>query len=177
MVRYFIAMIKFALWVVGAAFAVALISPYGGQHVPVAPVQAVMTVHALPVAEAAGNGLADVTLTRSADGHFYADAIINGATIHVLVDTGATTVALSRADAQAAGLQFSEGDFTGTAQTAGGDIKLKPVTLDRVGIGAVEARNVDAVVVDSKMNVSLLGQSWLRRVGNVQIAGDRMVLR
>jgi aspartyl protease family protein len=86
-------------------------------------------------------------------------------------------VALSRADAQAAGLQFSEGDFTGTAQTAGGDIKLKPVTLDRVGIGAVEARNVDAVVVDSKMNVSLLGQSWLRRVGNVQIAGDRMVLR
>jgi aspartyl protease family protein len=176
-VRYSTAMMKFALWVVGAAFAVALISPHGAQRVPIATVQPVMARGTPPVAEAAGNGLADVTLTRSADGHFYADAVINGATIRVLVDTGATTVALSRADAQAAGLQFSEGDFIGTAQTAGGDIKLKPVTLDRVGIGAVEARNVDAVVVDSKMNVSLLGQSWLRRVGNVQIAGDRMVLR
>jgi aspartyl protease family protein len=145
--------------------------------VPVGPAPPVTANGAAPTVEAAGNGLADVTLTRSPDGHFYADAIINGATIHVLVDTGATTVALSRADAQSAGVQFSEGDFTGTAQTAGGDVRLKPVTLDRVGIGPVEARNVDAVVVDSKMNVSLLGQSWLRRVGTVQIIRDRMILR
>ncbi len=170
-------MMKFALWVVGAAFVFALLSPRGAERVPVGPAQPVVANVAAPTVEAAGNGLADVKLTRSADGHFYADAIINGATIHVLVDTGATTVALTRADAQAAGLQFSEGDFTGTAQTAGGDIRLKPVKLDRVGIGPVEARNVDAVVVDSKMNVSLLGQSWLRRVGNVQITGDRMILR
>jgi aspartyl protease family protein len=170
-------MMKFALWVVGAAIVFALLSPRGAQRVPVTPVQPVTAKIAAPVVEAAGNGLADVTLARSPDGHFYANAIINGATIHVLVDTGATTVALTRADAQAAGVQFGEGEFTGTAQTAGGDIRLKPVVLDRVGIGAVEARAVDAVVVDSKMNVSLLGQSWLRRVGNVQIIGDRMILR
>jgi aspartyl protease family protein len=170
-------MMKFALWVVGAAFVFALLAPRSAQQEPVAPVQPVVPKIAAPVVEAAGNGLADVTLTRAPDGHFYADAIINGATIHVLVDTGATTVALSRADAEAAGVQFSEGDFTGTAQTAGGNIRLKRVMLDRVAIGPVEARNVDAVVVDSKMNVSLLGQSWLRRVGTVQITGDRMILR
>lgn len=177
MAGYCPVMMKFALWVLGAAFVFALLSPREAQRVPVAPVPPVVAGIYRPVVEAAGNGVADVTLMRSPDGHFYADAIINGATIRVLVDTGATTVALSRADAQAAGVQFGEGEFTGTAQTAGGDIRLKPVVLDRVGIGAVEARNVDAVVVDSRLSVSLLGQSWLRRVGNVQIIGDRMVLR
>jgi aspartyl protease family protein len=170
-------MVKFALLAVGAAIVVALVMPRTQQAAPVAAVQPAVAGVASPVTDAAGNGLADVTLARAPDGHFYADAIINGATIHVLVDTGATTVALTRADAQAAGLQFSAGEFTGTAQTAGGSVALKPVVLDRVGIGAVEARNVDAVVVDSALNVSLLGQSWLRRVGKVEIAGDRMVLR
>ncbi len=166
---------KFALWAVVAAVGIATIMPHGPPSAPVAAVQRGEV--APPVAQLAGNGLAEVTLTRAPDGHFYADALINGATIHVLVDTGASTVALTRADAQAAGIQFSGGDFTATAQTAGGAVALKPITLDRVGIGAVEARNVDAVVVKSTLSVSLLGQSWLRRVGNVQIAGDRMVLR
>lgn len=163
--------------VVGAAIVVATVATRVPSDVPVVSATPNRAVPTTPIVEAAGNGLADVTLARAPDGHFYADAIINGATVHVLIDTGATTVALTRADAQAAGLQFATGDFTGTAKTAGGDVALKPVTLDRVGIGPVEARNIEAVVVDSNLNVSLLGQSWLRRVGNVQIAGDRMILR
>jgi aspartyl protease family protein len=170
-------MLKFALLVLGTAVVAALVMPRTQEHAGVAAARPSIAAVAAPVPDAAGNGLAGVTLNRAPDGHFYADAIINGATIHVLIDTGATTVALTRADAQAAGVQFSAGEFTGTAQTAGGNIAFKPVMLDRVGIGAVEARNVDAVVVDSALNVSLLGQSWLRRVGKVEIAGDRMVLR
>ena len=172
---------KFALWIIGMAFVAAWLTPRGPQPVAASIADTTETrssdseTHATP--EAAGNGFADVTLTRASDGHFYADAMINGAPIHVLIDTGATTVALTRADAQAAGVQFSSGEFTGTAQTAGGDVALKPVTLDRVGIGPVEAHQVEAVVVDSSLNVSLLGQSWLRRVGNVTIEGDKMVLR
>lgn len=170
-------MVKFAICVVGVVFALAVASQRLPHDAPAASIGLAAVRPVAPPVEAAGNGLADVTLARAADGHFYADAMINGATIHVLVDTGATTVALTRADAQAIGLQFSNGDFTGKAKTAGGEVSLKPVTLDRVGIGPVEARDIDAVVVDSPMSVSLLGQSWLRRVGNVQIAGDRMVLR
>jgi aspartyl protease family protein len=168
-------MVKFAVLTLCAAFLVALMMPRASVTPP--RVESATTAAVATVPESAGNGLAEVSLSRASDGHFYADALINGATIHVLVDTGASTVALTRADAQAVGLQFSNGDFTGTAQTAGGKVAMKPVTLDRVAIGAVEARNVDAVVVDSALNVSLLGQSWLRRVGNVQIAGDKMVLR
>ena len=59
-----------------------------------------------------GNGYADAAIARSADGHFYADLMVNGAPVHFLVDTGASVVALTRDDAQKVGLQFSEGEFT-----------------------------------------------------------------
>jgi aspartyl protease family protein len=97
--------------------------------------------------------------------------------VHFMVDTGASMVALTRDDAQRIGLQFSDGDFTGAAQTAGGQVKLKPVTLDRVTLGALEANQVEAAIVGEGLGQSLLGQSWLRQVGKVTIEGDRMVLR
>src|SRR3546814_11309539 len=76
------------------------------------------------------------------DGHFYADAQVGAATVHFLIDTGATAVALSRADAQRAGISPRAGEFTGTARTANGTVPLKPVTIDRIRIGPLEARNV-----------------------------------
>ncbi len=124
-----------------------------------------------------GNGLAANELNRSPDGHFYADLMVNGAPVHFLVDTGASTVALTRQDAQKVGLQFSDGEFTSKAKTANGEVALKPVTLDRVTLGPLEATQVDAAIIDQGLDISLLGQSWLRRVGTVTIEGDRMVLR
>jgi aspartyl protease family protein len=124
-----------------------------------------------------GNGFAETSLDRAPDGHFYADVMVNGTSIHFMIDTGASMVALTRDDAQRIGLQFSDGDFTGAAQTAGGQVKLKPVTLDRVTLGALEANQVEAAIVGDGLGQSLLGQSWLRQVGKVTIEGDRMVLR
>src|SRR3546814_6411871 len=72
------------------------------------------------------------------DGHFYADAQVGAATVHFLIDTGATAVALSRADAQRAGISPRAGEFTGTARTANGTVPLKPVTIDRIRIGPLE---------------------------------------
>lgn len=126
---------------------------------------------------AAGNGFAEATLSRAADGHFYADAQVNGATVRFLVDSGASAVVLTRADAQRAGVPAGPGDFTAVAQGAGGDVRLKPVMLDRVAIGPVAARSVQGAVAEDDLHVSLLGQSFLARVGTVAIAGDRMVLR
>lgn len=117
------------------------------------------------------------TLIRAPDGHFYADAMVNGVPVHFVVDTGATTVALTRTDAQAAGLTVADADFTATAKGAGGDIKVKPVQLDRVALGSIEARQVDAAIVQNDMPVSLLGQSWLKNVGTVSISDNRMVLK
>jgi aspartyl protease family protein len=124
-----------------------------------------------------GNGYNAVTLTRADDGHFYTDATVNGTVIRFMVDTGASTIALTKADAQSAGLHFSSGEFTGFAQGAGGKIPVKSVMLDRVAVGTMEARGVPAAILDGELRVSLLGQSWLSRVGRVTIENDRMMLR
>ena len=124
-----------------------------------------------------GGGGRQLVLERAPDGHFYTDARIGNTTVHFLIDTGASNIALSRDAARAAGVAPSQSEFTGTASTANGTVALAPVTLDRVAIGPFEAHDVDAVVVDTPMDVSLLGQSWLRSVGTVTISGDRMILK
>lgn len=125
----------------------------------------------------AGNGSATYTITRAADGHFYADVRINGTISRMLIDTGATSVILTRSDAQRAGIQARPGEFTAIARTAGGQIGLKPVTIDRIALGTVDSRNVEAMVAETDLPVSLLGQSFLERVGTVEISGNELRLR
>ncbi len=117
-----------------------------------------------------------IILEREADGHFYADASINGQTIRMLVDTGATAIALSRADARRAGVGISIGMPMVVGQGAGGDVHGELVTLDRVSLGGAAAEEMTAVVLDGG-EMSLLGQSFLSKFDSVEIKGDRMVLR
>lgn len=141
------------------------------------PVRPTLTVAAPPAPAdmqlAANNA---VTLSRQADGHFYADVQINGTPIRMLVDTGASGLALSRADARRAGLGISIGMPDVVGQGAGGAVKGEYVTLDRVSLGGASAEAVPAVVLDGG-GQSLLGQSFLGRFASVEIKGDRMVLR
>jgi aspartyl protease family protein len=123
---------------------------------------------------AAGNGFASREIPRAPDGHFYLDAQVNGAQVHFLVDTGASMVALTSADAQRAGIALPSARTT--AQGAGGAIEIVPVTIERIAAGPLEAREVEGAVARD-LPVSLLGQSFLSRIGTVQISGDRMVLR
>ena len=122
----------------------------------------------------AGNGYASREIPRAPDGHFYLDALVNGAEVHFLVDTGASMVALTAADAQRAGIALPA--ERALAQGAGGTVEIIPVTIDRIAAGPLEARNIDGAVARA-LPISLLGQTFLSRVGNVQISGDRMVLR
>jgi aspartyl protease family protein len=113
-------------------------------------------------------------LQRGPDGHFYADAQVNGATIRFMIDTGASVVVLTPEDAQRAGIQLpSERSY---AMGVGGPVEIVPVMLDRIAIGGIEARNVQGAVTE-ELPVSLLGQSYLQRVSSVEIHGDTMVLR
>lgn len=121
-----------------------------------------------------GNGFARQQLTRAPDGHFYAEAQVNGARVRFMVDTGASVVALTPADARRAGIAL--GDDRSVAVGAGGEVEVVPVTIDRIAIGALAAGDVRAVVAQD-LPVSLLGQSFLAQVGTVEIRGDTMVLR
>lgn len=118
-----------------------------------------------------------VVVARGHEGHFTTQATINGATIPMVIDSGASLVVLRREDALAAGISVFPSEFTGTAQTAGGTVKTKRVMLDRIGIAGIERRNVAAAVVDANLPTSLLGQSFLAQLNEVRMAGDEIILR
>ena len=114
-------------------------------------------------------------LERDRTGQFHLDAAVNGNQTKFLVDTGAASVALTLADAEAAGLAVNPDAFVPIVQTASGQGYGTVVMLDRLEIGDTELHNVGAIVVKD-LGVSLLGQSVLARMGRVEMKGDRMVI-
>jgi len=121
-------------------------------------------------------GSGTVTLERARDGHFYAEAQVNGMPVHFLIDTGATGIALSREDAQKAAIPMDPAMRQVVGKGASGDIEGQFVTLDRVSLGHKEVRGADAAVLEGGTQ-SLLGQSFLAEFGSLSIEGDKMVLR
>ena len=128
-----------------------------------------------PVADRAGNGIGSLEIKRAADSHFYVEALVNGIPVRFVVDTAATKVVLTKADAQRAGLAAGEYNLRGRG--AGGEVRLMPITIARLGLGVVTAEQVPAMVAEDGLPVSLLGQSYLSRIGSVAIEGDTMTLR
>lgn len=124
----------------------------------------------------AGWSTGETELPRSGDGHFYAQAEVNGMPVEFLVDTGASVVALTGADASALGLFWTDGEVGVIGSGASGPVMGVPVTLDSVQLGGHEARTVKAVIIPEGLGISLLGQSFLSTVNPVRIEGDRMVL-
>lgn len=124
-----------------------------------------------------GYGGREIVIERKPDGHFYADAAINGQMVRFLIDTGASGVALTVKDAQHVGLFFSPNEFTVVGRGASGEVRGKLVTIDRIALGHVEARQVPGAIIDKGLDISLLGQSFLSRIGSVRIADNRMTLR
>lgn len=121
-------------------------------------------------------GSGSVTLERARDGHFYAEAQVNGMPIKFLIDTGATAIALSREDAQRAAVPTDPAldEVVGTG--ASGPVKGQFVTLERVSLGPTQVRDIDAAVLAGGTQ-SLLGQTFLSQFQAVTIEGNKMVLR
>lgn len=118
----------------------------------------------------------DLVLARAGDGHFYADVRVDGETVRMLVDTGATVVALTGEDADAMGIVWDQGQVQPVARGANGTVYGVPVTIERMEVGEFEATGVQALVVPEGLGISLLGQSFLAQVPKVEIDADRMVL-
>lgn len=118
----------------------------------------------------------ETRLPRQHDGHFYADAIVDGQSTRMLVDTGASVIALTGEDAQAIGLTWDAEDVHPVARGANGAVYGVPVTLQQVSLGGLEAHEVKAIIVPEGLGISLLGQSFLSRIGRVEIRDGAMVL-
>ena len=118
----------------------------------------------------------EIALERSGDGHFYADVAVDDVALNMLVDTGASVVALTGEDAEALGLSWASSEVRPVARGASGPVYGVPVTLERVQLGHIEARDVQAIVVPEGLGVSLLGQSFLSQIERVEIGQERMLL-
>lgn len=124
------------------------------------------------------DGTQEVILNKSMSGHFQTDALVNGTAVHMLVDTGASSVVLSRTDAQAVGIDVDGLAYTVSVMTANGRTSVAPVRLTEIAIGPIVRRNVSALVAqDGQLEQSLLGMTFLSTLGSLQMQTDKLTLR
>lgn len=123
-------------------------------------------------------GQQEVVLQRRLDGQFAADATINGHEVSMLVDTGASSIALTFEDAERIGLDPANLSYTVTVMTANGRALAAPVTLSDIAIGPIERRNIRAMVAaEGRLDRSLLGMSFLSTLDFLQMRADELRLR
>jgi aspartyl protease family protein len=131
---------------------------------------------AAPVALGGGvpaSSAREVVIPAGAGGHFVTSGSINGRPVRFMVDTGATLVALGKAEAQRLGIDLRQAE-PALSQTAGGVVRVQLVKLASVKVGDVELYNVAGVVVPGEMPQVLLGNSFLSRL---QMRRDNDLLR
>jgi aspartyl protease family protein len=132
---------------------------FGGQRVtlPLGGTQA-----NLGGAGGAGGGSGRIVVTADNLGHFSPSGAINGRSTVFLVDTGASAVAMGRAEAERLGIDWKKGR-PGRTGTANGDVDVHVVSLAQVRVGEVTVYDVPAVVVPAAMPYVLLGNTFLNR--------------
>src|SRR5262245_21310969 len=129
-----------------------------------------------PQLKAAGSPA--VELKAGAFGHYRAQAEINGRPVEVLIDSGASLVVLSHEDAERVGLRLRAEDYSQRVSTANGATRVAPVTLDRISIGDISVRHVEAAVSEpGKLGQSLLGMTFLGRLQRVDMRGGLLILQ
>lgn len=168
---------------IAAVAIVAIVSAVGAAKTVVAldvasrqpQVEAQAAVAAAPGAGA--QALQPASITKASDGHFWAEAAINGKAVRVLVDTGATTVALTHEDAVRLGFNPAPADYTYTVTTADGQTKAAPVKLTMVSVAGARVDNVDALVIEKGLSTSLLGMTYLGRLSKIEATQTSLILR
>ncbi len=117
-----------------------------------------------------------IEVPRERDGHYYLTLELNGAPVRFVVDTGATDVVLSQADARSIGIDPESLRYSGTARTANGTVRTAPIRIDQVRLGEFTDRGLMAWVNEGTMDISLLGMTYLQRFARIEIARDRLIL-
>ncbi|MDJ0613268.1 MAG: TIGR02281 family clan AA aspartic protease [Rhizobiaceae bacterium] len=110
-------------------------------------------------------------------GHYTVTARMNGRKVDVLVDTGATTVAINRSTARRLGINLNASDFKYQVNTANGSVRAASAIINRIQIGRVSANNVRAAVLpDKSLDGTLLGMSFLNQMRSFEIRNGELVL-
>jgi aspartyl protease family protein len=117
-----------------------------------------------------------VRFTAGQDGHFRVDAMVNGAPVKFLVDTGANIVVLTQADARHIGLDPDGLAYTAKVATANGTAPAAPVLISEIVVGPIRMTDVVAVVDRQNTMTSLLGMSFLSRLQGYEVSAGALTL-
>jgi aspartyl protease family protein len=118
-----------------------------------------------------------MVIKAGSHGHFFVDARIRNRQLRFLVDTGASFVTLSQPDAERLGFAVHQLEYSGTSHTANGTARFAPIVIEEITIGDIVVRNVQASVIDSPMEGSLLGMTFLRKLAGFEVRNDQLILR
>jgi aspartyl protease family protein len=129
-----------------------------------------------PLRGAQGSEPEPARLAKAADGHFWADGVVDGQAVHFLVDTGASSVSLTPLDAQRLGLDPTTLVYDQQVSTAEGDGLAARVKLASVSVDGVRVADVDSLVIGRGLPASLLGMSYLGRLSRFEATPSSLVL-
>jgi aspartyl protease family protein len=120
----------------------------------------------------------EVTVSRSADGHFAMTLKINGQDVRAMFDTGASSIVLRFEEAAKLGIKVSDIDFSVTVRTANGVTQSAPVMLEEVRLGGISEKRVRALIArPGALSENLLGMTFLERLPSYEVRGDQLILR
>ncbi|HVI98619.1 MAG TPA: TIGR02281 family clan AA aspartic protease [Sphingomonas sp.] len=117
-----------------------------------------------------------VRIPMAEDGHFYADVVLNGVKRRMLIDSGATTTAISSATANAAGIVVDQSGFPEVISTANGSIAALPGAAARVTIGGITARDLPVIVSPAFGDTDVIGMNFLSQLEAWRVEGDTLIL-
>jgi aspartyl protease family protein len=123
------------------------------------------------------SGNRDASIPKSADGHYWAQADVNGSAVRFLVDTGATAVSLSPEDARRLGFAPDSLTYSYKVMTAAGEARAAKVQLNSISVGGARIDGVDAYVIEKGLTQSLLGMSYLGRLSTFEATQSALILR
>lgn len=110
------------------------------------------------------------------DGHFWVRATVNNFEQRFLVDSGATTTALSVATANAAGVEVDAGGFPVVLNTANGTVEARRAIVERLQVGPIRSTALGVVVAPSFGDTNVLGMNFLSSLESWRVEGNTLVL-
>tara|TARA_B100000678_G_scaffold73316_1_gene60197 strand:+ start:168 stop:752 length:585 start_codon:yes stop_codon:yes gene_type:complete len=114
-------------------------------------------------------------IRMASDGHFWARVELNGVPRRMLIDSGATTTAISQATADAAGIRDS-GGYPVLIDTANGQILAKRASIDTLQLGSLKINDLNAIVSDRFGGTDVIGMNFLSRLGSWRVEGGTLIL-
>ena len=111
------------------------------------------------------------------DGHFWANAHVNGRAMRFMIDSGATTTAMSRDAATAAGITIDESGFPVSIETANGTVEARRARIERMTLGSIRAEDLAVVVAGEFGDTSVLGMNFLSKLESWRVEGRFLILQ